>query len=420
MTIVIRPQDERARVVITGVGAVTPLAHTAIESFAAMLEGRSGAAPITLFDTTGCNTRFACEVKAWDPPSLDTRRRKELDRFSEFAVVAAQEAIKSAGLTLSDEESFRAGCLLGVGMGGIQTIEDTVKKLAGGNGRRVSPFTIPATAPNLAAGQISIEHKLRGPSFSIASACATGCHAIGEAALMIRYGRADVMIAGGAEATITPVAMAGFSSMRALSKNNDDPAHASRPFDTKRDGFVCGEGSGVLVLERLDRAQARGATILAEIIGYGASSDAHHIAAPLEDGDGSRRSMLTALADARINAGDVDHLNAHATSTPLGDTAEARAARGVFGDHVKNVVTTATKSMVGHLLGAAGAVATVATAQALARGLIPATINIDELDADIGLDVVRGSPREMRPKNAVVNAFGFGGTNASLVLAPLR
>ena len=408
----------RPRVVITGVGAVTPLAHDAQATWRALLAGESGAGPITLFDTADFDVHFACEVKGWaEARKLSSKRTKELDRFSEFAIVAAQEAIAHAGLELQDAERARAGCIVGVGIGGIATIEATAARIRDKGPGKVSPYTIPAIAGNLAAGQISIEHGLRGPSYSTTSACATGAHAIGEAAEWIRRGRADVMIAGGAEAAITPVGIAGFQAMRALSKREGDPRQASRPFDRARDGFVCGEGAGVVVLESAARAEARGATILAELSGYGASSDAFHVAQPNPDGDGCARSVAMALEDAGLDADAIDYVNAHATSTPAGDLAEARGIVRALGDRALRIPVSSTKSMTGHMLGAAGAVELIFSALAVQRGFVPPTINVDELDPDCPLDVVPNVAREHAVRHALSNAFGFGGTNATLIVS---
>ena len=407
------------RVVVTGVGAVTPLAHSANASWAALLAGTSGAGPITLFDPAAFAVKFACEVKDWDPSCfIGKKRLKELDRFSEFAIAAAQMAIADAELRLEEQEEPRAGCIVGVTLGGLNVIDDAARTIREKGPSRLSPYIIPAVCGNLAAGQISIEHRLRGPTFAATSACATGNHAIGEAAEWIRRGRADVMIAGGTEAVVTPVGIGGFQAMRALSRRDGDPARASRPFDRDRDGFVCGEGAGIVVLESEDRARKRGARIYAELRGYGASSDAFHIAMPATDGDGSARSMAMALEDAGLRADQIDYVNAHATSTPVGDLAEARGIATVFGERATrgDLPVSSTKSMTGHMLGAAGAVELVFSVLALRDRIAPPTINVDSLDPACPLDVIPNVARELRGIDHVLsNAFGFGGTNATLI-----
>lgn len=410
----------RRRVVITGIGIVSPLGHDAGSTWRALVEGRSGAAPISLFDASDATVRFACEVKGWEPERLlGSKLVRELDRFSEFAIVAANEAIADAGLELSESEQTRAGCIIGTGVGGLATIESSARRLAAKRNQKLSPYVIPAVAANLAAGQVGIRHHLRGPTYCTTSACATGAHAIGDAAEWIRRGRADVMVSGAAEAPITPVGMGGFQSMRALSRRNDDPASASRPFDVERDGFVAGEGGAVLVLESLERAERRGARIYAELAGYGASGDAFHICAPPESGEGSARAMAMALEDAEIAADRIDYLNAHATSTPLGDLAEVRAITSVFGAHAldKKLLVSSTKSMTGHTLGAAGAIEAAISALALSNGLVPPTINLGQLDPGVPLDVVPGEARSGSLRHVLSNAFGFGGANATLIFS---
>lgn len=407
------------RVAITGLGAVTPLGHSAAESWAAALAGASGAGSITLFDTAAFGVKTACEVKDWDASRFVAKKRlKELDRFSEFALAAAKMAIADAGLVLEEREEARAGCIVGVTLGGLDVIDDAARTIREKGPSRLSPYIIPAVCGNLAAGQISIEHRLRGPSFAATSACATGNHAIGEAAEWIRRGRADVMIAGGTEAVITPVGIGGFQAMRALSRRDGDPSRASRPFDRDRDGFVCGEGAGIVVLESAERARRRGARIHAELSGYGASSDAFHIAMPAEDGDGSARSMAMALEDAGLTPDQIGYVNAHATSTPAGDLAEARGILRTFGDRAARgeLPVSSTKSMTGHMLGAAGAVELVFSILALRDRMAPPTINVDHVDPAIPLDVIPNVARELRTLDHVLsNAFGFGGTNATLI-----
>ncbi len=410
----------RLRVVVTGLGLVTPVGQDVPSSWSAIVAGQSGAGPITLFDAEPFAVHFACEVKNWRPQDkLGNKLVKELDRYSELALVAADEAVKDAGLTLTEEAEERAGCLMGTGVGGLATLEECARKLVEKAGAKLSAYAIPAFAPNLAAGQISIRHRLRGPSYCVASACATGAHALGEAAEWIRRGHADVMVAGSSEAPITPVGMGGFQAMRALSKRNEDPSHASRPFDVGRDGFVAGEGAGVMILEELEHAKRRGARIYAELTGYGASSDAFHIAVPPEQGDGSRRSMRMALADAKLAPDSVDYLSAHATSTPLGDIAESNGICRVFGAHAtdKKLLVSSTKSMIGHTLGGAGSVEAILAVLALHHGVVPPTINVESQDPAIPLDVVPNVARDAKLRHVVKNAFGFGGANATLVFS---
>lgn len=407
------------RVVVTGLGLVTPLGVGAEPTWSAILEGRSGAGPITRFDASRHAVGFACEVKDWDPSEhLPRKKRRELARSSELALVAAALAATDAALELAPEEEPRAGCIVGVTLGGLELIEATTLEVHDRGPSKVSPYVIPAVCGNLAAGQISIAHRLRGPSFGATSACATGAHAIGEAAEWIRRGRADVMLAGGTEAAITPVGIAGFQAMRALSRRNERPAEASRPFDRDRDGFVCGEGAGVLVLESAERAVRRGARIYAELRGYGASSDAFHVCQPASDGEGSARAMRMALEDAALRPDDIDYVNAHATSTPAGDLAEAQAIAAVFGERSRGrLPVSSTKSMTGHMLGAAGAVELAFAALAIRDAVAPPTINVASLDPDIPLDVVPNVARPMRIRHALSNAFGFGGANASLIVS---
>ncbi len=409
------------RAVITGIGIVSPLGHDIVALNGALLAGRSGVGPVTAFDVTGFRCRIAAEVRDWDPSAqLERRKRKEMDRFTEFAVVAALSAARDAGLELTDAERETAGCYIGVGLGGLATLERTKTTLLERGPGRISPYTVPAMISNMAAGQTTIALGLRGPSFSITSACATGVHAIGEAADRIRHGRSDVMVAGGAEACITPVGVGGFEAMLSLSRRNDEPARASRPWDRGRDGFVIGEGAAVLILESEERARRRGARIYAEITGYGATSDAYHITHPAPHGEGAQRSMRVALADASVAPADVGYLNAHATSTAAGDIEEARAIAAVFGAHASSpggLWVSSTKSMTGHLLGAAGALETAVTAMVVSTGHIPPTINLDDPEPDLGLDCVPHTARERPTRHALNNSFGFGGTNASLLVS---
>ena len=411
---------ELERVVITGIGLVTPVAIGRIETWAALLAGKSGIAPITLFDCSAFRVRFAGEVKGWDGTRfIEKKKLKEMDRFTEFALGAADMAIKDAQLELSDEDRNEAGCFIGVGLGGLFTLEKTKQTLMEKGPQKISPYSIPGIIANLAAGQVSMAHGLRGPSYCNTSACSSGAHAIGEAAEWIRRGKAQVMVTGGAEATVTPVGIGGFEAMYALSKRNDDPQGASRPFDKGRDGFVCGEGSGILVIESLTRAKKRGARIYAEITGYGASSDAHHLTNPAPHGEGAQRSMKMALKDAGLTPDQIDYVNAHGTSTSVGDVAETEAITAVFGEHAtsKKLWISSTKSMMGHLLGAAGAVESAVCALAIAEGKIPPTINLTDPDPACPLDYVPLVARERRVKHALNNSFGFGGTNCSLVMS---
>jgi 3-oxoacyl-[acyl-carrier-protein] synthase II len=411
------------RVVITGIGLVTPVGLGTDESWRALLGGQSGVAPITLFDTTGYRVRIAGEVKSWEPSRfIDKKKLKEMDRFTEFAMAAGKLAIEDSKLELSDEERDEAGCFVGVGLGGLWTLEKTKALLLEKGPSKISPYSIPGIIANLAAGQLSMAHGLRGPSYCTTSACSSGAHALGEAFEWIRRGRAKVMVAGGAEATVSPVGIGGFEAMMALSKRNDDPAGASRPFDSGRDGFVCGEGSGILILETLSRAKKRGAKIYAEITGYGASSDAYHLTQPAPEGEGAQRSMRMALKDAALNPADLDYINAHGTSTPVGDVGESQAILKVFGDHAQpsqsgHLWVSSTKSMMGHLLGAAGAVESAVCALAIHEGKVPPTINLTNPDPRCTLDYVPLVARERRVRHALNNSFGFGGTNCSLVFS---
>jgi 3-oxoacyl-[acyl-carrier-protein] synthase II len=411
------------RVVITGIGLVSPVGIGTLETWQALLAGESGIAPITLFDCSAFRVRFAGEVKGWEPTRfIDKKKLKEMDRFTEFALGAAKLAFADANLELQEEDRDEAGCFIGVGIGGLFTLEKTKQTLMEKGPQKISPYSIPGIIANLAAGQVSMAHGLRGPSYCTTSACSSGAHAIGEAAEWIRRGKAKVMIAGGAEATVTPVGIGGFEAMYALSKRNDDPKSASRPFDKGRDGFVAGEGSGILVLESLTHAKKRGAKIYAEITGYGASSDANHLTQPAPHGEGAQRAMKMALKDASVSPDQVDYINAHGTSTPVGDIAESQAIAAVFGAHAtekngKHLWVSSTKSMMGHLLGAAGAVESAVCALAIHEGKIPPTINLHDQDPECVLDYVPNVARERRLQHVLNNSFGFGGTNCSLLLS---
>ncbi len=408
------------RVVITGVGLITPIAIGRQESWQGLLNGVSGAGPITQFDASTFRCRIAAEVKDWDGTRfIEKKKLKEMDRFTEFAIGAGSMAIQDAALELTDEERNEAGCFVGVGLGGLMTLERTKEMLLHKGPQKISPYAIPGIIANLAAGQLSMLHGLRGPSYCTTSACSSGAHAIGEAFEWIRRGKAQIMVAGGAEATITGVGIGGFEAMYALSRRNEEPTRASRPFDKARDGFLCGEGAGVMVLETLSRARKRGAKIYAEVTGYGASSDANHLTQPAPNGEGAQRSMKMALRDGQLNPSDVDYINAHGTSTPVGDIAESQAIAAVFGAHAtdKKLWVSSTKSMTGHLLGAAGAVESAVCALTIADGKVAPTINLEDQDPQCPLDYVALTAREKRVKHALNNSFGFGGPNCSLLFS---
>ena len=409
--------EDRKRVFVTGVGVISPLGNDTETFWTNLIAGQSGAGPITRFDASAYGTRFACEVKGFSVEGvLERKEAKRMDRFVQFAVVASHQAIQHAGLDLETVDRNRIGVLLGSGIGGMETFEEQHRILIEKGPGRVSPFFIPMMIVDMAAGQVSIQYGLKGPNFATVSACASGAHAIGEALRLIRSGDADAIVTGGSEATITPMALAGFSSSRALSTRNDDPQRASRPFDQDRDGFVMGEGAAVLVLESEEHARRRGANLLCELAGYGASGDAYHMTAPCVDGEGAARAMRRALDDARLTPADVQYINAHGTSTPAGDPAEVQAVKSVFEDHARRLMMSSTKSMTGHLLGAAGGIEAVATALSLARGVVPPTINLETPDPTCDLDFVPNQARTLRAKAALSNSFGFGGHNVTLVL----
>jgi len=405
------------RVFVTGTGIVSPLGNDTETFWSNLIAGKSGAGPITRFDSSKYETQFACEVKNFALDGvIDRKDAKRMDRFTQFAVFASHEAMKNAGLDLERENRDRIGVVMGSGIGGMETFETQHAILLERGPGRISPFFIPMMISDMGAGQVSIQYGLRGPNFATVSACASGAHAIGEALRLLRAGDADVIVAGGSEATITPMALAGFSSARALSTRNDDPQRASRPFDLDRDGFVIGEGSGVLVLETEEHARRRDAPLLCELSGYGASADAYHLTAPSEDGNGAARAMQRALKDAGIPAEDVEYINAHGTSTPAGDPVEVRAVKTVFGDHARRLMMSSTKSMTGHLLGAAGGLEAVVIALAISRGVIPPTINLEKPDPQCDLDFVPNQARPRRVKTALSNSFGFGGHNVTLAM----
>ena len=409
----------RRRVVITGLGTVNPLGLNVRDYWRELLAGKSGIAPITLFDTKDFKVRFGGEVKGFNPePVLDTRSARKLDRFTQFALVAATEAVADSGLDFAREDPFRCGCIFGSGIGGLAEFEDGHTTLMNKGPSRVNPFVIPKMIANSASGNISIRFGLRGPNTTVSTACSSAAHAIGDSLAAIRHGYADVMVSGGSEAAITPMGLAGFIACRALSERNDDPSRASRPFDRDRDGFVLSEGAGVLVLEELGRAKARGAKIYAEVCGSGNTADAYHITAPHEDGIGAAEAMRGAVRDAGWNPEDVHYINAHGTSTGLGDVAETKAVKQVFGPHAKRLMLSSTKSMIGHLLGASGGVEAIACALSLTHGILHPTINLVHQDIDAGcdLDYIPNIAREARVKKLLSNSFGFGGHNCSLAL----
>ena len=405
------------RVVITGIGLVTPLGIGTSETWSALCAGKSGIAEITRFDASGFSTRIAGEVKGFRAadflPKKDARRTH---RFVAYAVAAARMAMADAGLTVDGDKASRVGVIVGCALGGLSAIESNVLQLAEKGPGRISPFFIPSTIGNMAAGMIAMQLGLRGPNTTVATACAAGGHAVGDAYLHVRDGRADAMVTGGAESMIAPICIAGFGAMRALSTRNDDPQKASRPFDLDRDGFVVGEGSGILVIEPLDVAHHRGAPIYAEICGYGLTADAFHMTAPPPDGDGAVRCMQAAIADAGLTPERIDYINAHGTSTPLNDASETRAVKQVFGRRAVSIPISSTKSMTGHLLGGAGGVEAAFTALTLRDGVLPPTINLDRPDPACDLDYVPNAARKASLRGAMTNSFGFGGTNACLVL----
>jgi 3-oxoacyl-[acyl-carrier-protein] synthase II len=403
----------RRRVVVTGLGLVSPVGVGVEESWSALLAGKSGIGPITQFDASTFPSRIAGEVKGFDPEQyMDRKEVRRNDRFIQFALAASDQAWKDSGLDMSREDPERVGAIVGSGLGGLASIEDWHKVYLEKGVKKVGPFFVPSLIVNLAPGQITLRYGMKGPSFSTVSACATGNHAIGDAMMYIERGMADVVMAGGAEATITPLGTGGFCAARALSERNDAPDKASRPFDKGRDGFVPGEGAGLLVLEEYEHARKRGARIYAELAGYGASSDAHHITAPAPEGEGGQRAMRMALRDAGLEPSQVGYVNAHGTSTPQGDVAECQGITRVFGDHARKLMVSSTKSMIGHLLGAAGGAEAVVTVLAIARGVLPPTINVEDQDPECALDVIPNVAREVRVDAAISNSFGFGGTNA--------
>jgi 3-oxoacyl-[acyl-carrier-protein] synthase II len=404
------------RVVVTGIGLVTPVGLDRKTTWDSLLEGKSGIDYISLFDAEGFESRIAAEVNEFDAaPILGRKETRRLDRFAQFACVAALEALEDAGLDMANEDPDRVGVLIGSGVGGIMTITEQHKILLNKGPKRVSPFLVPMMLGDMASGQVSMMIGAKGPNFSTVSACATGTDSIGEALEMIRRGRADVVIAGGTEAAVCEIGVAGFNSCMALSTRNDDPQAASRPFDSGRDGFVLGEGAGLVVLESLEHAEKRGANVLAELAGYGASSDAHHVTQPHPEGEGAARAMKWAIEDAKLRPENVDYINAHGTSTPLNDKFETIAMKRMYGDHAYNLKISSTKSMTGHLLGAAGGIEAAFSVLAIKEGIIPPTINLDDVDPDCDLDYVPNKAVKQKVDVAMSNSLGFGGHNASLV-----
>jgi len=408
----------RRRVVVTGLGCLSPVGNTVAESWASLLAGRSGIDLVTRFDASAYACRIAGEVRGLDiSPWISSKEARSMDTFIHYAIVAAAEAVADAGIAtgeaLPPQQAERIGCVIGSGIGGLPMIEDNHGELVTRGPRRVSPFFVPGSIINMAAGQVSIKFGFQGPNLAIVTACTSGLHAIGEGGRIIAHGDADVVIAGGAESTVCPLGIGGFAAMRALSTRNDDPKAASRPWDKGRDGFVLGEGAGILVLEEYEHAKARGAKIYAELAGFGMSADAGHMTAP--NMDGPRRAMLAALRDAGVNADEIDYVNAHGTSTPLGDVNESNAIKAALGEHAARTVVSSTKSMTGHLLGGAGGIESVFTVLALHTQKVPPTINLDAPDPECDLDYCANTARDLPVRVALKNNFGFGGTNGSLV-----
>lgn len=406
------------RVVVTGVGMVTPVGLTTEETWSALLAGTSGAGPITKFDAAAQQVRFACEVKGFDPQAyMDRKEARRYDLFAQYAIAAAHQAVGQAALEGTAPDPNRVGVVLGSGIGGMQTFEDNCRVFLEKGPDRVSPFFVPMFIPNMASGLVSIRYGFRGPNFATVSACASSAHAIGESLRMIREGIADAVVTGGSEAAITGLTVAAFANMKAMSTRNDDPAGASRPFDKDRDGFVLGDGGAVVVLESLEHAERRGAVILAEVLGYGLSGDAFHMSAPAPEGEGAQRAMRMCLEDGRIDPARVGYVNAHGTSTPLGDIAETQAVKAVFGEHARRLVFGSTKSMTGHLLGGAGALEFGVAMLAATRGRVPPTINHHTPDPECDLDCAPNAAVDRDIDVALSNAFGFGGHNATLAVS---
>jgi 3-oxoacyl-[acyl-carrier-protein] synthase II len=408
----------RKRVVVTGLGCISPLGNDVGTTWAGIQAGRSGTGHITHFDASEFETRIAAEVKGFDSVALfGSREARRMDRFTHFALAASNQAIQDANLVIDESNHDRIGVIIGTGIGGIGTLYDQMQIFAKRGPSRVSPFLVPMMLPDSASGMIAIQLGVRGPNMAVVTACATGTNAVGEGTEIIRRGQADIILAGGSEAAIVPIAMAGMSVMTALSKRNDDPQHASRPFDLDRDGFVMGEGAAVLVLESLDHAKGRGANILAEISGYGTTDDAYHVSAPAENGSGAANCMRFAIEDAGLTHQEIDYINAHGTSTPLNDKSETAAIKTVFGELAYDIPISSTKSMTGHLLGASGAVEAVISVKALQDAIIPATINYETPDPECDLDYVPNHARQAKLQHIMSNSFGFGGHNATIIVS---
>ena len=404
------------RVVVTGLGIVSPVGVGVVAAWESITNGRSGIGPITLFDAANFNTRIAGEVKGFNPAQfMSGKEARRYDSFIHFGIAAAKEALADAGIAPHPADPERYGLSIGSGIGGLPMIQDTAYALRDGGPRKISPFFIPGSIINMISGLVSIEYGFHGANMAAVTACSTANHCIGESMRKIEYGDADVMVVGGSEAAVCELGIGGFNAARALSTRNDDPTAASRPWDVDRDGFVLGEGAGILVIEEMEHAKARGAKIYCELVGYGVSGDAYHVTAPREDGDGARRCMVNALKNASLNVSDIDYVNAHGTSTPLGDLAEATALKSAFGDHAKKVMVSSTKSMTGHLLGAAAGIEAVFSILALQDGVIPPTINLHKQDPAVELDLVPNTARQKKIDVSMSNSFGFGGTNSTLI-----
>ena len=414
--------NRQRRVVITGMGALAPNGNTTESYWEALCNGQTGVGPITKFDATDFRVQFAAEIKNFDPAhfGIDPRSQRRMDLFTQYAIAASVQAVENAGLDINNEQAERIGVVFGSGIGGIQTFEDQHEAYRKDGPRRISPLFVPMMIPDMSAGQVSIHLGSKGPNYTTVTACASAAHAIGNAAREIWDDEADVMITGGAEAAITPMSVGGFAAARTLSTRNDAPTQASRPFDADRDGFVIGEGAGGLVLEELERATQRGATIYAEVVGTGYTGDAYHITGMAPGGEGGARAMCRAMRQAQINPGDVAYINAHGTSTPVGDPAETAAIKSVFGDRAKKLAVSSTKSMTGHLLGASGAIETIAATLAVHHNVVPPTINYETPDPKCDLDYVPNEAREIPVEIAISNSFGFGGHNAVLILRKFR
>lgn len=414
----------RRRVVVTGLGALTPIGLSVDAFWEGMMRADSGAAPITYFDTDPFETKFACELKGFDAQDyMDRKAARRLDPFAQYAIAVAQQAVQDSGInpeTLPTEKKDRVAVIFGSGIGGMQVFHEQTANYIANGARRMSPFFIPMLIPDIAAGHISIQYGFRGPNYCVVSACATGNNNIGDAFMLIQRGQADAALCGGSEAAVSELGIGGFNALKALSTRNDDPARASRPFDATRDGFVLGEGGGALFIEELEHARERGARIYAEVIGIGMSADAHHITAPDPDGAGASLAMRAVLQDAGVEATDVDYLNMHGTSTPLGDVAETQAIKNVFGDHAYKMNLSSTKSMTGHLLGAAGAIEAIATLLAIYNNRVPPTINFENPDERCDLNYTFNQPAEREVDVAISNAFGFGGHNTSVAFRKFR